>query len=354
MQLKQERLQMKTRRFVLTVLAILVILPGFIRAEVAAQLPDVMKPTFMAIDNDNIYIVDGATIWIYGMNDYKLKGKFGKKGEGPQEFRLTQGGLGGMVFPQKDSLAVNTPGKLSIWTKDGKFIREYKGPPNMAQGSTFLQPVGDRFVGIGGTFDQKTITFSMEVTIYDGNMEKKKELNSMPFMKNSKMNFPFKNPSVYVYDNKIVTTGGDTFSFNITVFDPDGNVKAEIKREYQPLKVYDGYKEEVYEMMRRNPDTKNFFDLVKKMVEFGDKFPPIQQFYVADNNVYIQTYKKQDGKYEFFVYRLDGKLITQVFLPVSYMWGIMPNPTAVKNNTLYQLLENEDEEVWELNATKIM
>lgn len=344
---------MKIRRLVLTVLAILIILPGSILAEAVAQMPDVMKPTFMAIDDENIYIVDGATIWIYSMDGYKLKGKFGKKGEGPQEFMVSPGGQGGMVFPQKDSLVVNSQGKVSYWTKDGKFIREMKAPPGMTQGAPMVQPVGKNYVGLSAHIDQKNAAFSAAVTLYDANMNKIKVLHTIPFMKNSKMQFPITIPFIYVHSDKIVGTGGDKFSFNMSIYDDIGNLTTEITREYKPLKVHAGYKDEVYEMYKKNPDTKNYFDLVKQVIEFGHRFPPIQGFFLADNTIYIQTYKKENGKYEFFIYSIDGKFIKQVYLPVDYMWGILPYPMAVKNNTLFQLLENEDEEVWELHATKI-
>jgi hypothetical protein len=50
---------------------------------------------------------------------------------------------------------------------------------------------------------------------------------------------------------------------------------------------------------------------------------------------------------------VDGRFIKQVYLPFTYMYGVQPNPVAVKHNTLFQLVENEDEETWELHATKI-
>jgi hypothetical protein len=323
-----------------------------VRAEVAAQLPDVMKPSNMAIDDDNIYIADGATIWIYSLKDYKLKGKFGKKGEGPREFTLSRGGQGVMIFPQEDFLVVNTQGKVSFWKKDGMFIKEMKAPPGAVQGGQWLQPAGKNYVGLGTAFNSKDQSFSIVVTLYDSNLNKIKGLILMPFMKNSKMEFPIQNPGVFAWGDKIVTTG-DKFSFNMLVFDSQGNKVAGIKRDYKPLKMYSAYKEEVYDMFKKNPDTREFFEVVKQMVKIGDRFPPIQGFFVADQKIYIQTYKKQDDKYEFFIYGLDGKFIKQVYLPVNYMWGILPYPTAVKNNTLYQLIENEDEETWELHATKI-
>ena len=75
--------------------------------------------------------------------------------------------------------------------------------------------------------------------------------------------------------------------------------------------------------------------------------------WVADKKVYIQTYLKENGKDEFFIYDLNGKFLKRLFLPVVYRNSLKPFPYTIMNNRLYQLIENEDAEVWELHAEKI-
>jgi hypothetical protein len=89
------------------------------------------------------------------------------------------------------------------------------------------------------------------------------------------------------------------------------------------------------------------------MLKFRDDFPAIQFFLVDNGRIYIQTYLKKDDKYEFFIYDLEGKLIKRLFFPVKFQDALKPNPFDIEDNTFYQLIENEDEEEWELHAIEI-
>lgn len=62
---------------------------------------------------------------------------------------------------------------------------------------------------------------------------------------------------------------------------------------------------------------------------------------------------KEEGGYEFFIYDLEGKFLKRLFLPVVYRNSLMPFPYAIMHNTFYQLIENENAEVWELHCLEI-
>jgi len=80
----------------------------------------------------------------------------------------------------------------------------------------------------------------------------------------------------------------------------------------------------------------------------------VQYFLVADQKIYILTYKEKDEKFQFLVLDINGKHLKTVFLPLNKekddVFGF--TPFCIKNGTLYQLIETEDEE-WELHATAI-
>jgi len=61
-------------------------------------LRDLFRPELIRVDQNQIYITEGPRVYIYSLDDFKLIGKFGAKGEGPQEFNT-----GGMVlgWPEK-------------------------------------------------------------------------------------------------------------------------------------------------------------------------------------------------------------------------------------------------------------
>jgi hypothetical protein len=89
-------------------------------------------------------------------------------------------------------------------------------------------------------------------------------------------------------------------------------------------------------------------------------------FIVADEKIYVLTYKKEKEKSEFVILDLKGKLLKKVFLPFNQSdeWfhyslakatsQASPHATfTIKNGKLYQLIENEDKEIWELHITNI-
>ncbi|MCP4215475.1 MAG: hypothetical protein GY765_12545, partial [bacterium] len=49
---------------------------------------DLLKPTSLVVADEQIYITDGPSIYIHSAKDFKLINKFGKVGEGPQEFKV--------------------------------------------------------------------------------------------------------------------------------------------------------------------------------------------------------------------------------------------------------------------------
>jgi hypothetical protein len=170
-------------------------------------------------------------------------------------------------------------------------------------------------------------------------------------MQRGRMEFPNVSPSFQVVNNKIIIGGQKEFVINI--LNAKGDKVSSITRDYKLLKVREDYKKGVHEFFKTNPATKQSYEFIKNMITFAEYFPAIQGFYVENQKIYIQTYMKKEEKYEFFIYDVNGKFLQRLFLPVKYMNEFMPNPTAIKDNTLYQLIENEEEENWELHAHPI-
>ena len=104
-------------------LALILFFTGLVFAGKVVPFPDLLKPEAIAVDNEYIYITEGASVHIYSLKDFTLKKKFGKPGEGPQEFKLFPGvALRLTVLP--DYLLLESMGKLSYYTKEGNFKKE--------------------------------------------------------------------------------------------------------------------------------------------------------------------------------------------------------------------------------------
>jgi hypothetical protein len=319
-------------------------------AEKLATLPEILRPYHLSVDDQRFYVTEGTTVYIFSLKDFALKKKFGKPGQGPQEFAPTPAGMSSLtIYPQADSIVINSPGKVSFYTKDGEFIKEMRSSAGLMGG--FFQPIGDQFAGMSFLMGQDQ-TMTITINIYDDKLTKTKEIYKQPFLKRGRMEFPIVSSIFYVSDTKIITPGGQK-EFAINILDDKGNQLSSITREYKLLKVTEDYKKGVLDFFKTNPDTKQMYEVLKNMIKFSEYFPAIQFFYVDNQKVYIQTYLKKDETYEFFIYNFKGQFLKRLFLPVAYLDGLRPCPTYIKDNKLYQVIENEEEEEWELHAHPI-
>lgn len=316
--------------------------------EKIATFPDLEKPSFLEMDDKHFYIVDGASICIYSITDFKLNKKFGKAGVGPKEFKVS-GNLGVMVFPQKDFLVINSIGKVSIFTKDGNFIKELKSR-SKRRIFGFFQPIDDFFAGLE-LHSGENQSMLLSVFLFDSELKKVKEIYRQKLVNRGKFNFPVVLPVFMVRKNKIIIGGEEDFIINI--LDSNGKKVTSIFREYQKLRVDEKYKEKVFNYFKTNPRTKSSFLFLKVMAKFSEYFPAIRFFYADQKKIYIMTYKIIDDKHQFFIYDMNGKFLKEVFLPVKQINPFTFSPWIIKNDKLYQLIENEENKKWELHLVQV-
>ena len=100
---------------------------------------------------------------------------------------------------------------------------------------------------------------------------------------------------------------------------------------------------------------------VKKFIRFESRrhFPPIRNLDIADNMLYIQTYRENMGKEEYIIMNLSGKIKKSVFIPQKVKVPLMQRMIGVKLYSIYQqklyyIKENPDEEIWELHMENIL
>ncbi len=279
------------------------------------------------------------------MKDFKLVKKFGKAGEGPQEFNRFAA-----ITPLKDKLLINSMNKLSYFTKDGKYIREIKTKGGFA----FLYlPLGDKYVGRG--IGNKDNTRYVSINLYDKNLNKIDTLlnqeDDNQFAKgslkilNSSLNYMTFNDKLYLVN------GSD---FEVKVYDSSAKEIMTIKRDYKREKFTEENKQAVFDVIKNSPQQKQFFDVIKKMAVFPKEWPAIASVFERDNIIYVSTFKSSDKtKYEFFLFDANGKFIHSMYIPLKFQTALQPYPMSIKNGNLYQLIENEDDEEWELHRSFI-
>jgi predicted ester cyclase len=141
--------------------------------------------------------------------------------------------------------------------------------------------------------------------------------------------------------------------FKIGVFNQNGDSLYTISPKYKRVKVSQKFIDAWFKRIKRRHGMDRYY-LVKKMVRFPEFFPAIRDMVVDNGYVYALTYQRKENKSEFFVFDMEGKLVKKTFLPLYIYDGVAFFPYSIKNNYIYQLIENEDTEMWELHRFSIL
>ncbi len=337
---------MKQTLILLTILAI-----GFLLyPEKVATLNELANPFIMQVDENQLYITDSETVLIYSLKDYKLQKKFGKEGEGPGEFRISptvsMGSVMLDVYP--DYLIINSMGKVSFFTKQGEFIKEMRTISPLGM----FKQLGNRFIGYGFSVDKNGNY--MTTNIWDEKLTRViKELNREEqwFVPGKKIDaFGMRVGFFFVADNKIFV---ENEKRNILIFDENGKKQGSIDPAIEPLKMTKSFKEGFHHYLKTTARFKQFYPILKDILTFPDYFPRIRLYYTADKTIYILSWRGKNGQTECFVYDLKGKLINKTYLPLIEQSEFFQYTQTFGNGKFYQVVESEDEEVWELHVTEV-
>ncbi len=308
-------------------------------------LDELTNPSGMYINDGLIYITQGTTVFIYSLENFKFLKKFGKKGEGPGELLLVPP-VPLMLNISKKNILITSRGKMSLFTKDGKFISETKVTSGFI---LFLRQISNGFAGFGIT--RKGKTTYRTINLYDKKLKKQKEL--------AKLVHDFQAPGqgfnalvqekFAVANDRVYVPWKD--GLHIEIFDINGKKTGEIKDKIQDVKITDIDKKQYLDEIKKIPGIKQFFDRMKPF-RFPDAFPVVRDIKVSDGKVYVFTFGREKDICNGRVYTTDGKFIKSFKVPLVGKDIIDLYPFEVSNGKIYQLLENEDED-WELKSTAI-
>jgi hypothetical protein len=331
------------------------LLPGEV-----VPLPRMIRPDSVTVGKDYVYITDFPTVYIFNGKDFSLVKKFGRSGEGPQEFLQFAG-----VFIRGDDLFVCDYVKALIYTKEGKYKKEIRARNYIWRE---LMPVGDKFIGKGRFIEDKIEYVSLN--LYDAALNHEKQVLKYQFWGAGylgKMNniVDYRNIQYIPYKGNIFVKPEEK-NFIIDVYDKSGKRLYRIQRDYEKIPVTEVDIKRYHDYFRTYSKVRRNYEQLKKKLGFYKVFPAIQTFTIADDKIYVVTYKRKEGDSEVFELNLKGKLLKTVFLPLfktdelffrsidNNIFRRINNSTfAVKDGKLYQIIANEEDESWELHVTDI-
>jgi hypothetical protein len=306
------------------------------------KLPEIVGPINITVDGDNVYIVQKDAISLYSMKTKKLVKTFGKKGEGPGEFRSTP-----TIEVQEDRLIIDSIGKILFYSKDGEFINEMK--PQISMSYNYL-PVGKQWVGMKLANDMNAGKSTIKIDLFDKELKSIKEIASM-------MSTGFKQTSegklkmaavrdllTYQVSGDKIILGNTSKGFYFEVLDSNGKKLYEIKKEYKNQPFTETHKKEFLEAMEQNPMFRRYKDRYE--FEYREFFPAYRNFIVADGKLYVFLNETKDKTTKVMVMDLKGNLLKTVYLPSKVH-------SSIRNDHFYYLLEDEETEEWGLYVIQI-
>lgn len=316
-------------------------------SEFLAKMPQVIYPFYLTIAEDRIYIVENdSTAHLYTIdsnNKAAYVKTFGREGQGPGEFNFMY-----RIRVLDDHLDVSGLNKLARFSLDGEYIDEVKVTVDMFKGG--INQIGNNYVVRILQFSPNETT--QIINLYDKDFKLIKEIGthkeSRSFDKINLVSDVF-SPRVSEDQIFVISSGKESI---VIVYDQNGNQHKEILLPLEPIKLTDDLKEAIIKPLRENPQLRDSWSSFEKRIYFPDKTPGLDYFDIVDGKFIARTYKYNQDSVEFVTFNQQGQELQRIFLPNT---GRLSNGIlfCFYQGCYYYLLENIEEETWELHREKV-
>jgi hypothetical protein len=320
-------------------------------AEKVAVFDEFGQPTSLNVGNGCIYVQEKTTIFVYNLKDYKFITKFGKEGEGPGELKINPYGGPMIVDPYDGKVYITSFGKLSVYSKTGEYIKEFK-----VNAIDSFYTFGKKYICLSTTPKEKNSQdIVMALFLADENLKKGEIIYKTDFEvgPNFKWDFPITPFYPDTDGDKLFVIAG-LQGFAIDVFDQNGKKLYTIKRDYPRVKIPSSYKDGTLAWFKTAPNMREYYEFIKTRISFKEYYPPIYGMIADSGRLYVLTSRLDKDGRECIIMDLEGKEKKTVYLPVPENYGFdYSTPFAIKDNYFYKLEEDIEEETWELTRIGI-
>jgi hypothetical protein len=311
----------------------------------AVDLPWITNPEALAVAGNRLLLLEGTTIHLLELPGGKYLGKFGQEGEGPGEIRKNPFGGPILVMPHQDKIFVNSMARLSVFSRDGVFIEEFRIDPN----DNFI-PFGEQFVCMGPYVADGRPLMSLFIT--GSNLQKDKPIYVSDFEIGMDMSFEFPITPFYPAVNRdqlFIIAGKDGFA--IDVYNRQGQKLYRIEKKEPAVALSAEYRTETEKAFKRNPNFASLWDYFRQRIKYKSHFPAIFDFFVEGDRIYAFTNKMRAGERECLVMDLKGKELKRIYLPVPMNYGLEFKAIyTIASKVFYHLVEDEERETWTLRT----
>ncbi|MCP5052541.1 MAG: 6-bladed beta-propeller [bacterium] len=323
------------------------------------DLKEVVKPEFIQVEGDDLFIVEmgDLSIFVYSLKTNRLKFKVGKRGEGPGEYKSWPR----IVQITKDHFMAASTAKCLWYSRNGELKKEQKVPPFSYQ----MTPVKNNYVLRRLAFKGHIITKKLLITnsIFENPKEfysvrtdlRRNFINDPPDTETKVVNHIFK---FRVYDGKVYVVDSQK-GFVIEAFDSTGKALYTIDRtkDIAPVPIGEAFKKRALEI-HKILWPKDWVRFKPSSFTFYKNFPSMRGFWIDDKKIYVTTFNvNKDGYNELIVLDLKGEILVRTFLAFKsirpYQYTGADESFTIHKGILYELVDDEKREMWELHTTDI-
>ena len=151
--------------------------------------------------------------------------------------------------------------------------------------------------------------------------------------------------------------------FVIKRFSREGAPSGEIRKPFAPIQFTSAHEEAAMERIKSNPEIKRIgWENIRSAIKIthAEKFPLIQDLTAEQDNLWIMTAEKKEGKTRFMQMDPEGKILKKVFLPTpmdsgftNQLFGRPARFFKFHQERYFYLVENEEEECWEIRSVPL-
>ena len=346
------------KKLIVSILMLFLSVVYILGAKVGTLPQQVLKPEMIRVFDNNVYVLEGASISVISLKDMRFIRKFGKIGEGPGELQVVPFySIVMHVFPQY--ILVDSFNKLIHFSHEGKVIKEIKKTTEIKE----VLPIGKKFVAKKFQAGENGMQFTA-VILYNSNLEEIKELYKQTFPVSKGRIEVIPDSLNFCVENNKVFIDRSPEGFVIDVFDSEGKKLYQIKKDYKKIKVTEALKNSAIEWLKNDPMVKQFgsMERVKSVykLEFPEYLPAIESMVTSSRKICIGTFNKKDNKEKCLVMDFKGNQLQELYVPqlqrrklVDEQFGLARYFYSIDNNKFYYLIENEDDEEWEIHALEL-
>ena len=138
----------------------------------------------------------------------------------------------------------------------------------------------------------------------------------------------------------------------VQVFNSSGDGLFTIKRDYKRLKFTAKDRRNFLNYLKANSPDYVYRNMYKRLV-FPEYYPDIFFIYADNSKIYIFSWKRSEKGLETFIYDPDGNFLGRKELPLHFMNPVIFSPFTIYKDKIYQLVEEEENEIWQLKITDI-